>query len=208
MSSISFLSLSDDTVRCGTILSDMVQDPGHIIARLRMELGFSQRQAAAAAGINQPSWSRIESGIVSDPRPGTKVRVALALRVEVSDIWPPRPRRPRQEAEDDPSLPSVMEWLLRVEREGSLEERQHAGKWLLGKIEHADPTLREPDSEWGRFPILLRLALSLTIDPETYRPITITDGETEGREVDGLTPVTRTRVGAANVGVRKHRKRA
>ncbi len=78
-----------------------------------------------------------------------------------------------------------MEWLLRVEREGSLEERQHAGKWLLGKIEHADPTLREPDSEWGRFPILLRLALSLTIDPETYRPITITDGETRGERSMG-----------------------
>jgi DNA-binding XRE family transcriptional regulator len=61
--------------------------PGERVARLRVERGFSQDKAAALAGINQPSWSRIESGIVVTPRPATKAEVARVLGVKVSDIW-------------------------------------------------------------------------------------------------------------------------
>jgi len=97
-------------------------------------------------------------------------------------------------------LPSSDE-LRRLEHEGSYEERQSVGKLLIKKIERADPTLHGPDSGWGRYPTLLKLALSLTFDPEKT-PLTITDGsKVLGSEIDNFTPGTRRRVVAA-----KHRR--
>jgi DNA-binding XRE family transcriptional regulator len=64
------------------------QSPGGVVKRLRIERGLTQNQAAAAAGLIQATWSQIETGLVSEPRPRTRAEIAEVLGVKVSDIWP------------------------------------------------------------------------------------------------------------------------
>lgn len=61
--------------------------PGETLARLRVDRGFSQRRAAMLAGITQAAWSRIESDLVTSPRPRTRAEAARVVGVRPSDIW-------------------------------------------------------------------------------------------------------------------------
>jgi len=84
----------------------------------------------------------------------------------------------------------------RLDRAGSLEERQRFGDRLVAVLDHADrgSTGGRPDE--GRWDELWQLGSSLVLDPESM-PITIVDGRLVERDLDGFTPATRIRVIAA-----------
>jgi|GEM_PF-3534883 len=52
------------------------------IRDLRVERKMTQREAAATAGLNVHTWSRLERGAASNPRLETYVAVARTLGVE------------------------------------------------------------------------------------------------------------------------------
>jgi len=54
---------------------------------LRAERRLSQEQVAARAGLSPAGVSRIERGLMS-PRPTTQLRLAAALGVPVSQLFP------------------------------------------------------------------------------------------------------------------------
>ena len=58
-----------------------------LIRNLRLELGLSQTDLAAASGICRPNISRLESG-KHTPTLGTLRRVATALGVTVKELLP------------------------------------------------------------------------------------------------------------------------
>ncbi len=62
---------------------------GERIKELRIARGLAQWRAAALTGglVSQPHWCRLEARAAARARPETRVAVALALNVEVSDIW-------------------------------------------------------------------------------------------------------------------------
>lgn len=53
---------------------------------LRKELGLSQREIAKRLGMKQPTWARLESGGVPDPRASTIVHICRTLRVSADDL--------------------------------------------------------------------------------------------------------------------------
>ena len=57
-----------------------VLDPDKIAAR-RSELMLTQAQVAAAIGISQPAYARMETGGRIDPRLSTAAKLAVALSV-------------------------------------------------------------------------------------------------------------------------------
>ena len=56
------------------------------IRKRRDKLGLSQQTAADRAGITQPSWARIETGLRTDPRLSTAEQVAKALKVGLEQL--------------------------------------------------------------------------------------------------------------------------
>lgn len=56
------------------------------IRRRREALKLTQEQAAAAAGITRPSWSRIEAGNRPDPSLSTAEKIAAALKVKIDQL--------------------------------------------------------------------------------------------------------------------------
>lgn len=63
----------------------MPLDPTKIKSR-RESLELTQAEAAEAAGMPRPHWTRIESGERSDPQLSTAEKVAKALRCNLSKI--------------------------------------------------------------------------------------------------------------------------
>ena len=60
-------------------------DPQKIRER-RKSLKLLQVDAAAAAGLTQGNWARIESGAKPDPKLSTALRVAAALKTAIEKL--------------------------------------------------------------------------------------------------------------------------
>jgi transcriptional regulator with XRE-family HTH domain len=166
-----------------------MEPPAEAIERRRLDRGLTQAQACVLAGVPRATWSTIESGITANPHPDTKLRIAHALGCEVSAVWSPRGRHLLRLA---PLLAEARE----VERDGTPEERQRFGKRLCAVLARVDPELHRTGVGDPRYDEAWKLALSLARDVEKP-PITVTGGQTVGRETDDLTPTTKARVVAA-----------
>jgi len=171
--------------------------PANVIERLRVERGLSQAEACRRAGLPCATWSNVEAGRAANPQPQTKVRIARALGVRPSSIWRVRPRPLHLEDFEDPRWQAAVRAMaLRLDRQGSLEERQRFGQRLIAVLDHVDHGTDDPDADDRRLEELWQLAHSLTFDPDRT-PITIIRGKLVERELDTFTPATRVGVIAA-----------
>lgn len=59
------------------------------VRRLRAQLGLSQKQVAAVAGVPRPTWANLESGD-ANPTIAVLTKVASALNVTVEDLLRPK----------------------------------------------------------------------------------------------------------------------
>jgi transcriptional regulator with XRE-family HTH domain len=176
-----------------------MERPGQVIERLRLERGLTQVRASALGGLPRATWSAVESCLVARPNPETKLRIARALRVRPSSIWPPRLRPLHLEDVDDPRWEAaVLRLGRRLDREGSLAERQRFGRRLITVLDYADQGSEDPDSD-GRWEELWRLANSLLVDPK-QTPTTVIAGKLMERDLESFTAPTRLRVAAAKRG--------
>ena len=68
-------------------VSDLMPQTDDNLVRLgRMRAGLTTTQAAAAAGIGQGAWNRIERGLGRTPTPAVVAQIAAALDVPVEDV--------------------------------------------------------------------------------------------------------------------------
>lgn len=96
------------------------------LARVRMARGVTQEELADAIGISEPTYRRLERGLMTSPPLGYLVNAALALGVElddlIEDVWREwhelRPDRTEPPAPEDfwrrpyrPSGPDIDELL-------------------------------------------------------------------------------------------------
>lgn len=61
---------------------------GTILRNLRIQKGLSQVEVANTIGLDQSSYSRIESD-QSEPKAGTLLKLAKFYQVDVSTLYPP-----------------------------------------------------------------------------------------------------------------------
>jgi transcriptional regulator with XRE-family HTH domain len=177
-----------------------MERPAEVMERLRLERGLTQADACALSGLPRATWRKIESGVTANPQPETRVRISRALAVTPSTIWPARPRPLHLEDVDDPRwAAAVRRMAQRLDRDGSLEERQHFGRQLIAVLDYADPGFREAGLDETRWDEFWRLGNSLLFDPDNT-PIAIINGRLVERDVDYLTTATRIRVIAAKRG--------
>jgi transcriptional regulator with XRE-family HTH domain len=171
--------------------------PGEVIERLRIEAGLTRAQACLLCGLPRATWSKVESGITANPGADTKLRIARALGVTPSRIWRLRPAPLHLDDVDDPRWRAAVRAMAqRLDREGSLEERQRFGRQLVTVLDYADQGASDHDSDEDRWDELWSLGNSLTFDPEDT-PITIFQGKLVERDLDSVTPATRLPVIAA-----------
>jgi len=174
-----------------------MERPAEVMERLRLERGLTQADACALSGLPRATWRKIESGVTAHPQPETRIRIARALAVTPSAIWPPRPRPLHLEDVDDPRwAAAVRRMAQRLDRDGLLEERQRFGKQLIAVLDYADPGFREAGLDETRWDEFWRLGNSLMFDPEKT-PIAIINGKLVERDLDCFTTATRIRVIAA-----------
>jgi transcriptional regulator with XRE-family HTH domain len=174
-----------------------MDSPAKAIERLRLRHGLTRAEACRRAGLAPATWSSVESGSAANPKPRTKLRIARTLGVRPSSIWRIRPRPLHLDDVEDPRWRGAVRAMAqRLDRHGSLEERQHFGRRLIEVLDHADSGSEETDTDGGRWDEFWRLANSLTFDPDRA-PITIINGKLVERDLDTFTPATRVRVAAA-----------
>jgi transcriptional regulator with XRE-family HTH domain len=174
-----------------------MERPAEVMERLRLERRLTQADACTLSGLPRATWRKIESGVTANPQPETRIRIARALAVTPSAIWPARPRPLHLEDVDDPRWDAAVRRMAqRLDRDGSLKERQHFGRRLIAVLDYADPGSREAGPDGGRWEEFWRLGNSLLFDPENT-PIAIINGKLVERDLDCFTPATRIRVIAA-----------
>jgi transcriptional regulator with XRE-family HTH domain len=174
-----------------------MERPAEVMERLRVERGLSQGDACALSGLPRATWRRIESGVTTNPQPETRVRIARALAVTPSAIWPPRPIPLHLEDVDDPRWEAAVRRMAhRLDRDGTLDERQRFGRQLIAVLDYADAGSDTPEFDESRWEEFWRLGNSLLFDPEKT-PIAIINGKLVERDLDYLTTATRIRVIAA-----------
>lgn len=61
---------------------------GTILRNLRLQKSLSQAEVANAIGLDQSSYSRIESD-QSEPKAGTLLKLSQFYQVDVSALYPP-----------------------------------------------------------------------------------------------------------------------
>jgi transcriptional regulator with XRE-family HTH domain len=172
-----------------------MERPAAVIEQLRAERGLSQAEACMRGGLPPATWSMVESGFTANPHPATKLRIARALGVTPSSIWQIRPEPLHLEDVDDPRWkPAVRAMALRLERNGSLQERRLFARHLAAVLDWADPGGTGDwgcdEGPWGEF---WQLAHSLLFDPEKD-PIAIIDGRLVERDLQSFTPETPVRM--------------
>jgi transcriptional regulator with XRE-family HTH domain len=171
--------------------------PVEVIARLREARRLTRAEACARGGLARSTWRAIESGSTANPRGATKIRIARALGVRPTSIWGLRPRPLHLADVDDPRWEAATRAMgRRLDRTGSLQERQRFGDRLIAVLDYADRGSTGPGPDDGRWDELWQLGSALVFDPEST-PIAIVDGKLVERELDGFTPATRIRVIAA-----------
>jgi transcriptional regulator with XRE-family HTH domain len=164
-----------------------------VIQRLRVERGLSRAQACALGDLSQATWGKVESGCTANPRPDSKRKIARALGVSPSRIWPLRPDPLHLENVDDPRWETAVRAMAqRLDREGSFEERQAFGRRLVAVLDYADGGSSDPERDPDRWEEFWRLGDSLMFDPQNT-PIAIINGRCVDRDLDCLTPTTRAR---------------
>lgn len=163
-----------------------MESPAEVIERMRTERGLSQAQAGRLAGVPRSTWSAIESGRSSEPRPATKVRIARALCARPSSIWTRRPRTLHLHDVEDPRWEQAVSRLgSRLASKGTREERLSFGRRLVSVLDRADPGSPDPVSDSGRWQALWRLGASLSLErPQT--PIAIVHGRLVERDTTRL----------------------
>jgi lambda repressor-like predicted transcriptional regulator len=185
-----------------------MERPADVIERLRAERGLTQAQACSLGGLPQATWSAAETGCSRNPRPRTKTRIARALGVTPSSIWPTRPRPLHlQDVEDPRWAAAVRRMAQRLDREGSFERRRRFGRHLVQVLDYADRGSCLPELDDGRWDEFWRLAGSLTLDPQSTA-IAIVDGRLVERDLEAVTADTRMRVVAAKGRRSKERRTA
>lgn len=171
--------------------------PSEVMERLRLERALTQADACALSGLPRATWRKIESGVTANPQPETRIRIARVLGVTPSTIWPLRPRPLHLEDVDDPRWDAAVRRMAqRLDRDGSLEERQRFGRRLIAVLDYADTGSGAPEFDESRWEEFWRLGNSLLFDPEKT-PISIINGKLVERDLDYLTAATRIRVIAA-----------
>jgi transcriptional regulator with XRE-family HTH domain len=174
-----------------------MEGPAEVIARLREARRLTEAEACVRGGLARSTWRAVESGATANPRGATKIRIARALGVRPSSIWSPRPRPLHLSDIDDPRWEGATRAMgRRLDRTGSLQERQCFGDRLIAVLDYADQGSTGPGPDDGRWDELWQLANSLVFDPDST-PIAIVDGKLVERDLDGFTPATRIRVVAA-----------
>lgn len=72
----------------------MTHTSGERLRHRRKELGLSQERLAADIGMSQEHLSRLERDARPAPGPDLQARIAKALKVKATDLWPaPAPAR-------------------------------------------------------------------------------------------------------------------
>ena len=66
---------------------DQAKRLGHTLRTRREELGLSQRQLAAEAGVSDATIVRIEQGAFGAPAPDKLSRIAEALEMSLADVF-------------------------------------------------------------------------------------------------------------------------
>jgi transcriptional regulator with XRE-family HTH domain len=165
-----------------------MERPAAVIEQLRAARGFTQAEACERGGLPPATWSMVESGFTSNPHPATKLRIARALGVTPSSIWPLRPRQLHlEDVEDGRWKTGVRVMGRRLDREGSLQERRRFASRLVAVLDHADPGTGDWDAEEGQWQEFWQLAASLLSDHEK-EPIAIVDGKLVERDLQSFTP--------------------
>lgn len=173
-----------------------------VIQRLRAERGLTRGEACELGGLSPGTWDKVESGRTANPQPASKLKIARALGVAPSRIWPPRPRPLHLEDVDDTRWATAVRAMAqRLGSEGSFEERQSFGRRLIAVLDYADTGSSDSERDDGRWDDFWRLGNSLTFDPDKT-PIAIINGKSVQRDLDCLTPATRPR-GIAATGRRR-----
>ncbi|HWX96174.1 MAG TPA: helix-turn-helix transcriptional regulator [Solirubrobacteraceae bacterium] len=172
-----------------------MERPAAVIEQLRATRGLTQAEACQRGGLPPATWSMVESGFTENPHPATKLRIARALGVTPSSIWQIRPLPLHLEDVEDPRWkPAVRAMARRLDREGTLQERQRFASRLAAVLDFADPGRGDWDSdgddEWDEF---WQLAKSLLFDAEKT-PIAIIDGKLVERDLQSFTPATPVRM--------------
>jgi len=75
------------------------------LARVRMSRGVTQGELADAIGISEPTYRRMERGLMTSPPLGYLVNAALALGVELDDVMEDRWRTWHELRADRPARP-------------------------------------------------------------------------------------------------------
>ncbi|HEV7584621.1 MAG TPA: helix-turn-helix transcriptional regulator [Solirubrobacteraceae bacterium] len=158
--------------------------PAEVIEHLRLERGLTQAEACMRGQLAPATWSMVESGFTANPHPATKLRIARALDISPSGIWPIRPRPLHLEDVEDPRWRSAVRTMARrLERDGSPQERRRFGDRLIAALDYADPGNGDGD-HWEE---LWQLARSLVLDPEKV-PIELVDGRLVERALGDVIP--------------------
>jgi transcriptional regulator with XRE-family HTH domain len=178
-------------------IAPAMERPAEVIARLREARRLTEAEACVRGALARSTWRAVESGATANPRGATKIRIARALGVRPSSIWRLLPRPLHLGDIDDPRWESATRTMARrLDRTGSLEERQRFGDRLITVLDYADQGSTGPAIDRGRWDELWQLGNSLVFDPEST-PIAIVDGKLVERDLDDFTPATRIRVIAA-----------
>lgn len=172
-----------------------MERPADIIKRLRLDRGYTQADCSrlSEGRVPKATWCRVESGATADPHPNTKLGIAFALGVAVSDIWAPTATRRRVGGTQWRTR--ALAEAQRVDREGASEERQAYGARMRKVLVIVDPSARSPDED-PRFAELWRVVTSLVEDENTPTFAVTYDGAGESL-IDYFTPPAKERVIAA-----------
>jgi transcriptional regulator with XRE-family HTH domain len=167
-----------------------MERPAEVIELLRLERGLTQAEACVRGQLPPATWSRVESGATTHPDSATKLRVARALGVSPSRIWPVRPRPLHIEDVEDPRWSGAVQRMgRRLEREGSVHERTRFADRLIAVLDQADSGAHcaRGDDRWQE---LWQLAASLVLEPKSA-PIEIVGGRLVERDLGALTVPSR-----------------
>jgi transcriptional regulator with XRE-family HTH domain len=150
--------------------------PGNRIQRRRHELGLTQAGASRLAGLAPATWSAVESGSISRPRPRTKVRIARALATTPSSIWRVQPPLLHLHDTDDPRWEHAVDRVAHSLWElGTPEQRRSFGEHLIEALDCADSGAPHQGPEAARWERLWRIGGELAGVPMP-EPIAIVDG--------------------------------
>jgi transcriptional regulator with XRE-family HTH domain len=168
-----------------------MQTPSDVIKQLRSELGLTVSEASRMAGIPRATWSAVETGASAHPRPRTKARIARALGVGPSHIWPQWPRPLHVYDVEDPRWEAAVRRRASVlQAFGSPTERRAFGERLISVLDCTDGGEPGPRRDAERWEPLWELGRALVGQPSSGQ-IAIVDGKLVESQRRIISPATR-----------------